>query len=29
LDGKKTIEGESVLAPAPKNAPPIMKYLRF
>ncbi len=29
LDGKKTYEGESVLAPVPKNAPPIMKHLRF
>lgn len=29
LDGKKTVDGESVIAPLPKNAPPIMKHLRF
>lgn len=29
LDGKKTPEGESIIGPIPKNAPPIMKKLRF
>lgn len=29
LDGKKTAEGESVLGPLPKDAPPLMKHLRF
>jgi len=29
LDGKKSPEGETILPPLPKNAAPIMKYLRF
>ncbi len=29
LDGRKTPEGGTVLPPLPKNALPIMKYLRF